>query len=551
MDRSAGIRGKRYPLHVTISAAFTLLLALFGFALIGFNYMEGRKAALLSADDLLSRIEEHVRIRVEGLYAPIENVVDVASRTLPANSNDEGQGLRSLGFASEVLRIKPEISSIFVGYQDGDFYILRHVDSWSGVGHVVDVPAGTTFVLESIERGSEEPEGRDWLFYDDELRLVGSSTTPWKGFDPRRREWYGLAMAAEAQIATPFYRFFTTGDVGVTIARRLPGNRGVVGADLTLRDLSAGLAGQQPTASARIAMLEPNGRVIALSGEEAEIQSVLAEDVVAVRMPHLSELADPLFHALADRLEAGERQGRLELEVGGRTWLAALSELPTRWGEPIVVATLVPREELLANVVRMRNQSLLISSALLLATLLIVIGLARHISTSLRRLAREAEQIRELRLDTPLTVRSSIEEVDDLAETMGVMKSSLQQFLAISQALSAEKEFDRLLEMILDEARRVSGAEAERSCCAPTRTLQGAILASSPRPRPARARTDAAVAGHAAGLAGSGNRARASSVGLRGRARCSHRRRVGRPRLRTARRAGPVRGARVRRSARC
>jgi len=234
----------------------------------------------------------------------------------------------------------------------------------------------------------------------------------------------------------------------------------VVGADLTLRNLSAGLAGQRPTPSTRIAMFEPGGRVIALSDEEREIESVLAEDVVTVHMPHLSDLADPLFHALAERLETGVRDGRLELAVGGRVWLVSLSELPTRWGDAIIVATLVPRDELLANVVRLRNHSLLMSSALLLVTLLIVIGLARHISTSLRRLAREAEQIRELRLDTPLTVRSSIEEVDELASTMSVMKSSLQQFLNISHALSAEKQFDRLLEMILEETRRVSGAEA-------------------------------------------------------------------------------------------
>jgi len=198
MDRSAGNRGKRYPLHVTISAAFTLLLGLFGFALIGFNYQEGRKAALLSADDLLGRIDEHVRIRVEGLYAPIENVIDVASRTLPANSDDEGQGMRSLGFASEVLRIKPEISSIFVGYQDGDFYILRQASSWSGFRHAIDVPAGTSFVLENIERGVAEPKARDWLFYDDDLRLIESRTTPWEGFDPRRRSTASSPPATSA-----------------------------------------------------------------------------------------------------------------------------------------------------------------------------------------------------------------------------------------------------------------------------------------------------------------------------------------------------------------
>jgi HD-GYP domain-containing protein (c-di-GMP phosphodiesterase class II) len=96
--------------------------------------------------------------------------------------------------------------------------------------------------------------------------------------------------------------------------------------------------------------------------------------------------------------------------------------------------------------------------------LVLTIGLAliisRHISGSLRILAREAEQIRELRFETPITVRSQIREVADLAATMDVMKGSIQQFLNISHALSAEKSRDRLLEMILEEARSVCRADA-------------------------------------------------------------------------------------------
>ena len=99
------------------------------------------------------------------------------------------------------------------------------------------------------------------------------------------------------------------------------------------------------------------------------------------------------------------------------------------------------------------------SLALLLAALALVVWISRNISRSLSSLAGEAENIREFRFDTPITVRSRIREVDDLAETMGLMKSSLQQFLDISQALSAEKDIGRVLEMVLNEAVKVSQAD--------------------------------------------------------------------------------------------
>ena len=228
---------------------------------------------------------------------------------------------------------------------------------------------------------------------------------------------------------------------------------------MTLHELSAALGDQRVTPSTRLAMLAPNGRVIALSDLGEELTAMEPIDNEHFDMPHVTELGDPVYEALAGHIDGIEESRRLELEVGNRVWLVSLSELPTRWGNPIVLATIVPRDELLGQVVAMRNKSVLISIAMLGVALLIVIALSRNLSRSLRTLAAEADQIRELRLDTPITVRSSIREVDDLASTMAVMKDSLQQFLTISQALSAEKNFDRLLEMILGETLRVTGAE--------------------------------------------------------------------------------------------
>ena len=44
---------RRYPLHVTLSVAFTSLLVLLGFSLILFGYFESRKIALLDPFDCI------------------------------------------------------------------------------------------------------------------------------------------------------------------------------------------------------------------------------------------------------------------------------------------------------------------------------------------------------------------------------------------------------------------------------------------------------------------------------------------------------------------
>jgi HD-GYP domain-containing protein (c-di-GMP phosphodiesterase class II) len=439
--------------------AFTALLLSFGFGLIAFNYIEARRIALIGADDQLERIVTHMRTSVAKLYVPAQNLIDISSKILPSEERSLDSRQRSLSYLAEALDLAPGISSVFVGYDNGDFFLVRPVTESRPAGRDLDAPSDAQLVVQSIERRSETEVKEQLLFFGDDLELLERRGTAWSGFDPRQRDWFRSASASQAQVVSEFYVFFTTREVGVTIARQLEGGRGVVGADLSLSDLSAGLARQRITPSARIAMLEPDGGVIALS--DPQLQHPVASEPGAdtVEMPHLSQLDDPVYRQLAKRISADALSTRMELNVDGRVWLVSLSALPVRSAESLLLANIVPRDELLADAARVRDQSVLISLGLLVVALFFVIGVSRNVSGSLRTLAGEAEDIRKLKFDTPLTVRSRIKEVDDLARTMAVMKSAVQRFLEISRALSAEKEFEGLLEMILDEARRVSGAQ--------------------------------------------------------------------------------------------
>jgi hypothetical protein len=174
--------------------AFTVLLALFGLALIGFNYLETRKIALLGADDLLARIDAHMQTSVGELYGPVENVVDIASKALPAQGRSPEDGLRSLGFVSEVLRLMPEISSIFVGYENGDFYLLRHNE------HVIQ----TIRMLGQLPFPRELRQVPDWAGNHHE-KLYGT------GY-PRRLPADGLSVPERIMAMADFFEALTATD---------------------------------------------------------------------------------------------------------------------------------------------------------------------------------------------------------------------------------------------------------------------------------------------------------------------------------------------------
>ena len=452
-------RAARYPLHIALTAIFVTALALFGVVVIAYGYFEGRRMELVGAHDLMDRISRQLSADIAGLYQPAQGLVDITSKSAIWAGDTLEERLAALPPVAEALQLTASISAFYVGNEDGDFFLIRTLGRHRAAGEALEAPPGSAYAIQSIERGQEATPEETLLFFDDQLRLLERRPLESTNFDPTEREWYRRGMASDTQISTDFYIFFTTGEVGLTFARRLVGGGGVVGADITLHDLENGLARERITPSTRIAITNRSGRVIALS--EADLTANLSTGSApgSIAMPRLSELDDPAYRGVADRLSKVDESSPFELDIGGETWLASVTALPTRSGEAVLLTTLIPRRELLADVDRIRNRSLMISGVLLAFAIALVVWISGNVSKSLRALAVEARNIRRFKLGRALTSTSRITEVAELAETMAVMKDSLQQFFEISRALSAEKDQRRLLEMILREACKVAHAD--------------------------------------------------------------------------------------------
>ncbi len=451
-------RVTRYPLHITLAAVFVTAIVVFGVAVIAYSYIQGRRVELLGAEDLMDRIGRQLSADIAGLYQPAQGLVDITSRSAIWAGDTLEERLAALPPVAEALELNSSISAFYIGYEDGDFFLIRTLHQNQLAGETLEAPDGSAYAIQSIEQGSTDPV-ETLLFFDERLQLIERRPLEGTDFDPRERDWYRRGAASDAQIATDYYIFFTTGEVGLTFARRLFNGGGVVGADITLETLESGLARERITESTRLAITDLTGRVIALSESELTASLPTGSEPGSVSMPRLADLDDPAYRALADRLGGNEDSNRFEVDVDGASWLASATTLPARSGREILLLTAIPRNELLADVDRIRNRSLLISGVILALAIALVLWISRNVSKSLRSLVAEAADIRRFKLGRSFKVTSRITEVAELAETMGIMKDSLQQFFEISRALSAEKDQRRLLEMILREACKVAHAD--------------------------------------------------------------------------------------------
>jgi HD-GYP domain-containing protein (c-di-GMP phosphodiesterase class II) len=444
---------KPKTLYITLSALMIGLVALVYGALLLHEASRSDALMLQQAGAAAKRIGREAAATVETELRPARVSVALLASGALGTATSEAQRLEAVPQLAAALRGNASVSAVYVGTASGSFLLLRRLDDAAARGRM-GAPDDAAYALQSVDRDAGPARG-SYRFLDAGLREVQLVDRPDYLFDPRTRPWYELARRAGdgRSVQSEPYRFFTTGEPGVTLAEA----RGavVVGADVSLQALGSMLTKPQISRSAELLIATAGGELLAEARRDGPPPAAGNRTLRQV-----ADAASPLMRTLWARRDAGG--GLLPVQnVDGREWVAHALPLTGGQGDGAALSLLMaaPRDELQAFQIESRRHGFYISLGLMLLLLPLVHLLADRISRPLRELARQAEAIRHFEFDGPDPRRSLIREVDRLAVAMTAMKHSLRRFLDISFALSAERDFDTLLDLILRETIAVAEAK--------------------------------------------------------------------------------------------
>lgn len=446
---------RRIPFAVHLSYLFIALLV--GFAAITntFQFSETRRLILDEVAQRYVLIGQHAVNDLEHTYraAGLGSALLAKQRLMAAGSL--AQRLDSLPWMTTALRAQPNANTLYMGYENGDFFLLRHWRDDPVLQQRFNAPAGTAWMVQSIEHRTGEPRG-EYLFFSPALTLLDRHDAPKYRYDPRQRDWYRQALASEGLHITQPYVFSSSGEVGTTFATEAENGLAVAGVDVSLRSLHNILNANRVTPNTRIALINGQGEV--LSSHQGAVQMIPTANG-GVRLPTLADLDLHVLEELIRDTPPGRTGVMHFTDDRGEDWEGGTFRVPTAGGE-LALWIASPHSELLAGALASLKQGLYISVALLLLGILAAFALSRLASRPLHELTREAGKIERLDFETPLAVESQITEVVDLANAMGSMKSTIRRFLELSDALASETHFSRLLARLLEEMQRVTSADA-------------------------------------------------------------------------------------------
>lgn len=451
-----GVRdhGWRWPrpsfrLPFLIAAAVGAATLIASAMLIWQGWQAARAALFSSAQETSVYMGRVIDEKAQGLLASATLTLDNLARDPVTAATTQDLRLRRLAAFSYALQQIPFLTSAYVGYDNGDFLLLRPLRTEAN-RRAFQAPAAASFLLQSIRRDPQGGFESEWRFYSEGLQLIEARPQDANGFDPRTRPWYRDAPDTRERHFTAPYVFFTSGKVGITLSQQTRAGA-VVALDVELSELSSYLAGQRMTPRSEIAIARADGTLLAYPDAER----LVVGDRANPQLRTLSDLAVPALTRLASpRIPTGHAS---TFEVDDETWFGIKLKMGITEANMIDLLIAIPENDLLRPIREGLNRQMAAAGGF--AALLLVVGWvgATRLGRDLSDLSLRAQRLQQFDFSRPLKGLSLIREVRQLETVLNAVCTTIENFLTTIDIIGTEGRLDRMLGEVLHKVVAASG----------------------------------------------------------------------------------------------
>ncbi|MCF7970108.1 MAG: HD domain-containing protein [Methylococcaceae bacterium] len=459
-----------YSLHFTISTLFISFTLIFGAALSWQHYSKTSEILIAGGDLVFNQINRELSLNFGGLLKSAKQSISLLALSPVTQAHSLDERLKSLSRFSTALHNEEKLSAIQIAYPNGDYFIMRPINS-ELLRLTFNTPPNAAFVVDNISTDAQGQRNLMRIFYTEQLLELSRDPVIKTNYDPRIRPWYTQALKQYEVSSTSPYLFYFIRQVGTTLALQTPTKGVVIAADVTLDQLSNTLTQNTITPNTKIVVFDKNGNALVYGN----INRLIIETTDGTfKIAKLEELGSDVLAFLSKDLQIVSQP--LDFIFNRQKWLGAIREMHIPGGKSFFVLMVSPENELLSTAIKIRDQSVLLAAIIILIAIPIIWLFARQISKPIRHLAGEAGLISRFDFSSPITTRSAITEVEELAIAMKMMKSTISQFLSLIHSLAGEQNLDDLLQSTTQQTTQISQADAaltylydeQRNCLKPS-----------------------------------------------------------------------------------
>ena len=429
----------RISLRVFITCMFSLLILLLGAVLIYTQHRHNSAYILADSERRLDSLEDKLSLRLSHRLHNIST-----SLTLMNNSQVTLDSLLESPnywwpLLLPLLDASPHVVSLYAGEPDGRSFYFRvmHTESTRALFYA---PKEADLVLDIMS--PTEPTQR--FYFNRDYQLVSSIIIDNEYLDARQRPWFDAALSHSGVYITPPYKFYSTLHQGITLSLGDAQQQRVWAADVLIADLSELIQEELP--NARTVLLQaPSNNILA---------SAVPQRANSSKQPDFNGLAG--FEELLSHPE----QRKWQVELAGGSWLGQQTPLELNLDNnntlDLRLATLVPYQALMANALSFRREQAWLTLLIIALSLPLVMMVSGAVTRPMRHMVADMQAIQAFNFDRFQTRRYFYKELDAQANAIGLMNTTLSDFINELHSLSQNKDFDHLIARVGKGIKRLS-----------------------------------------------------------------------------------------------
>lgn len=432
-----------------IGGAMFSAMFLLSVLLVFQNYQNNKDALLLATTESAKQLSVTLNEKAQRLTGPAQSALQILSYDPLLHASDLPERLSRLPVLFETLDSNDVLSAIYAGYENGEFFLLRKLNNPLLILKF-DAPEDSAYLLQTLTQNQNGLD-KEWFYYDKNQQLLKREVRPEYTYDPRTRPWYQSASSQDGQILTNPYLFYTTKEIGITLAIKGNGSTNIIGMDASVGDLSAQISSLKLTKGSQLAIIDDKSQILAHSDQ----QQIIVQEDKYYRLNTLNELESPVLRITAQNSVSADKLVSFSSE--DQSWYGISMPLTGLKGHNIQVLLALPADELLAGA----KQVILTQTfwTLLVILFLLALGLysGSRIGTAFRQLTDQVRALSGFDFSSRVRISSDIKEAKELSRVVSNMSRTIGSFQALSLCLNRESDLEKMLDDVLEHLVTATG----------------------------------------------------------------------------------------------
>ncbi|MEP2533117.1 cache domain-containing protein [Shimia sp.] len=373
------------------------------------SYITSEKAMLQHARDRLAEAGTNASENSKGFLTSARDAAMLSSRVLESGVIDVDDFDELEKFLYQHLQTVSQIAGIYFGDETGNFaYVMRS----NGPG---------PFRTKIIRPLDAAPAAR-FTWREKDFSVVATEADPADTFDPRTRPWYKSAKHEGATVWTEPYVFFSSRQLGITVAVPVYEKgafKGVIGVDIEISTISNFLANLALSNRGSALILDENGRVIA----HPDIGQIIEGDGNdALNLIGIEDIDDPVAQAAFKQFNATgmikiEQEYQSEFKYGKDEYVSYLKPL-AGINLPWTIAVFAPERDFTQSIIDNRMRNIWLAAAISFAVGLAGLALADLILRPVRAFAVRTALVSQGEVSAASPLPETYKELEQANETL-------------------------------------------------------------------------------------------------------------------------------------